>query len=388
MNPSADPIALARQLIQQASVTPNDADCQKIIADYLAPLGYRSHNFDQSGVCNRYYARDNSDPLLWYVGHTDVVPPGDLSQWSHPPFAAVIHQSYLYGRGAVDMKGGIACFLTALTLATRDIPELNIGILITSDEEGPAKHGIKAMLPLMQSQGMTPPRFCLVGEPSSKDQIGDTIKIGRRGSLTAHITVTGKQGHVAYPQLAMNPIHAITESLQVLQNTEWDHGNAHFDSTQCQVVAIESDTKTSNLIPNQVLLTLNFRYSPEINASQLQEKVETIFNKHCVQKHNAQIKLDWHHSGLPFYTPPGQLVKAMTDAIHAAGNSEVELSTSGGTSDGRFIAPLGCEVIEMGLLNKTIHQINERTSVDDLHALVKIYRQFLTNLYKRTMHAS
>ncbi len=378
---SADPVMLCQQLIQKASVTPIDAGCQDLIADFLARLGYKRHSFDQEGITNSYYCRPEGDPQLWYVGHTDVVPTGDETQWSYPPFSATIANDHLYGRGAVDMKGGIACFLTALQLATHKLPKLNVGILITSDEEGPARYGIKAMIQAIKEKNYCIPAYCLVGEPSSKSHVGDTVKIGRRGSLSAHITVKGKQGHVAYPHLALNPIHACIEALNQMTQHSWDQGNEHFDPTQCQLVSIESDTRTSNVIPNQVNITLNFRYSPETDANTLKHLTETIFQEHSAQKYGTAVTIDWHHSGKPFYTPAGKLVKAMVDAISKIQHKEPILSTSGGTSDGRFIAPLGCEVIEMGLINKTIHQINEHTSLTDLHTLTALYEQFLFNLH-------
>jgi succinyl-diaminopimelate desuccinylase len=368
-------IALAQKLIQQPSVTPDDHGCQTILWERLKPLGFTRSDHSSHDVTNSYFELNRGGPMLWLVGHSDVVPTGPESQWTYPPFLGHTDDTWLHGRGSADMKGSLAAMIVAIEqyLAQPPNGRGSLALLVTSDEEGPAQHGIKHMIEKLK---INPPQWCLVGEPSSSQQLGDTIKIGRRGSLTAEITFHGKQGHIAYPHLANNPIHGCLTALSALCQNHWDQGNDHFPPTSFQIANIQAGTGASNVIPGTLTAQANFRFSTENTADSLREKTQAILDNHTLD-----YTIDWHHSGNPFLTTQTTLVNAMQDAIHEHLGMRAELSTSGGTSDGRFIAPLGCELIEFGPINQTIHQIDERVSIQDLIKLTDIYRMLMLKLF-------
>lgn len=368
-------IALTQQLVKQASVTPDDQTCQEILAQHLCPLGFVQKDYSHGEVKNSYFHLERDGPLLWFVGHTDVVPPGPEDEWQYPPFSATIADGLLYGRGCADMKGSLAAWVTAIECFLEEHPDsqLSLGVMVTSDEEGPAQHGIKHVM-----QNLSPsdyPRWCVVGEPSSTHQLGDTVKVGRRGSLSAKITFIGKQGHIAYPHLAENPIHQSFPALQALCQTQWDHGNDYFPPTSFQISNIHAGTGANNVIPGELVVDSNFRFCTENSAESLKQKTEDI-----LKEHNSHYRIDWHLSGNPFLTQGGALVTAMSTSIATITGITPELSTAGGTSDGRFIAPLGIELLEFGPINKTIHQINENVAVEDLMQLKAIYQALITTL--------
>jgi succinyl-diaminopimelate desuccinylase len=367
---------LATELIRRPSVTPNDAGCQQLIAERLRPLGFHCEHLRFGDVDNLWAVRGTGKPLLVFAGHTDVVPTGPRERWSHDPFQAVIHDNHLYGRGAADMKSSIAAFVTAIEsfLARHPKHRGSLGLLITSDEEGPSINGTVKVVEWLNARG-TRIDYCVVGEPTSVKQLGDTIKNGRRGSLSAKLTVRGKQGHVAYPHLALNPIHQLAPALAELTREEWDRGNEHFPPTTLQVSNIHAGTGAENVIPGELAMHFNFRYSTAVSAEQLKARTDAI-----LKRHGVDFEIAWTHSGHPYLTGVGQLVEAARAAIKAATGIDTELSTSGGTSDGRFIAPTGAEVIEFGPLNATIHQIDERVHVSDPSRLSLVYEQILVRL--------
>jgi len=370
-------IALARELIQRASVTPEDAGCQELMIERLSSLGFRIARLPFGEVQNLWAEYGQDGPLFAFAGHTDVVPTGPESRWKHPPFAAEIVDDRLYGRGAADMKGSLAAMITAcerLLTANPDIPG-RIAFLITSDEEGPAINGTRRVVEWLTQQGRTID-WCLVGEPSSEKQLGDTIKNGRRGSLGGTLTVNGIQGHIAYPHLARNPIHDAVPVLEELCDRQWDAGNEYFPPTSFQISNISGGTGADNVIPGHVEVLFNFRYSTEQTAEGLKKIVEQT----CA-RHGIEYDIAWRHSGEPFLTPVGNLVEASCGAIAAVTGIETRLSTAGGTSDGRFIAPMGAQVIELGPLNATIHQIDEHVHTRDLDSLSLIYEDILGRLF-------
>ncbi|SFV53443.1 N-succinyl-L,L-diaminopimelate desuccinylase [hydrothermal vent metagenome] len=369
-------IELAKQLINQPSITPDDKDCQKIIAERLEKLGFTIKNLHFDGVDNLWAKKGNKAPLIVFAGHTDVVPVGDEDKWLSPPFEATIKNNKLYGRGSADMKGSIAAFITALETFINVNPDFqgSIGLLITSDEEGPAINGTIKVLDYLKQQNEQID-YCIVGEPTATKQVGDVIKNGRRGSLNGFLTVVGKQGHIAYPQLAQNPIHLIAPVLDDLCNEVWDEGNEYFEKTQFQISNINAGTGATNVTPNNIEVIFNFRYNTNNNFETLTKRVE---NK--LKNFNLNYKIDWQHSGEPFITPKGILVNTCIEAIKSITNLDAQLSTTGGTSDGRFIAKTGCEIIELGPCNATIHQINECVGVDELKQLSQIYNRILCNL--------
>jgi len=370
-------IQLAQQLIQIDSVTPNDKGCQKIISDYLMPLGFETENMKFGDVDNIWSRKGTQSPCFVFAGHTDVVPTGPESSWTHPPFSAHIDGDMMFGRGTADMKSSIACFMAATKRFVTDYPDHNgsIAYLITSDEEGPAIDGTVKVVETLEARNEKF-EYCLVGEPSSSDKLADSIKNGRRGSLGAILTIKGVQGHIAYPQLADNPIHNLAPALEQLVQVQWDHGNEYFPPTSFQVSNINGGTGATNVIPGEVTVQFNFRFSTEHTPGSLQESVHAILDHH-----NLDYTLDWNLSGLPFITPAeGELIQAVKSASETVLGYEPELSTAGGTSDGRFIAPTGAQVIELGPLNATIHKIDEQVSVSDLNQLTEIYYQTLVNL--------
>lgn len=366
-------LELACELIQRASVTPDDQGCQQLLATRLEPLGFQIEHL-RFGDVDNLWARHGSDgPLFVFAGHTDVVPPGPLQEWASDPFRPDIRNGLLYGRGAADMKGSIAAMVMACErfLAIHDKHAGSIAFLITSDEEGPAVDGTVKVVEWLAGRGEHID-WCLVGEPSSQQQLGDMIKIGRRGSLNGTLTVHGRQGHVAYPHLAENPIHRAAPALAELAATEWDQGNDHFPPTTFQISNIRAGTGASNVIPGTLELDFNLRFSTESSAASLQARIQDILSGH-----GLDCELDWTLSGQPFLTEPGELVTAVSSAIRDVSGLETELSTSGGTSDGRFIAPTGSQVVELGPSNATIHQVNESVNIDHLENLSLVYEKVM-----------
>ncbi|RUQ37005.1 MAG: succinyl-diaminopimelate desuccinylase [Candidatus Competibacteraceae bacterium] len=377
---------LAIDLIRRPSVTPLDAGCQDLLSARLAALGFRIERLRFGDVDNCWARFGEREPLFAFAGHTDVVPPGPPEQWQSPPFAAEIRDGWLYGRGAADMKSSLAAMVIACErfLAACPQPRGSIALLLTSDEEGPAVDGTVKVVDLLEARGEKI-RWCLVGEPTSSSQLGDTLKTGRRGSLNGQLRLRGTQGHVAYPHLAQNPIHALGPILTALTDEVWDQGDDFFPPTSFQVSNVRSGTGAVNVIPGDLELWFNFRFSPALTVDQIQERtrliVETgLLNEEVKTGQVFQYALEWNLSGPPFFTAPGELVAAATAAVQAATGLTPELSTSGGTSDGRFIAPTGAQVIELGPSNATIHKIDERIAVADLERLSHIYQDILTRL--------
>ena len=376
MSQPSQTIALARQLIERASVTPTDAGCQQLMIARLEALGFKAVRIDCNEVKNFWAVHGTEGPLLAFAGHTDVVPTGDPEQWQHPPFSAKLANGMLHGRGAADMKGSLAAMVTACESYISNYPDHpgRIAFLITSDEEGPAVDGTVRVLDYLRQQHETID-WCLVGEPSSSERLGDTIKNGRRGSLNAVLRVRGHQGHVAYPHLADNPIHRATPALTELAVTEWDQGNDYFPATSFQISNINSGTGATNVIPGELTAMFNFRFSTELTADTIKQRVIKILHAH-----QLDYDIDWNLSGEPFLTAEGDLVDATIAAVDAVTGYKPKLSTSGGTSDGRFIAPTGAQVVELGPCNATIHKVDECVSVDDINNLAAIYQKLIENL--------
>lgn len=369
-------VDLLKDLISRVSVTPNDAGCQDLLVTRLAKLGFNEERLDFVDTQNLWCRRGTASPLLVFLGHTDVVPTGALTSWTFPPFEPTLHEGKLYGRGAADMKGGIACFITAVERFVARYPEHrgSIAVMMTSDEEGIATNGVVKVVQVLEKRGEKID-WCLVGEPSSDKKIADVIRVGRRGSLNGKLTVFGIQGHVAYPELANNPIHKLAPALQELTQEIWDSGNEFFPPTSLQVSNINAGTGAENVIPAQVELLFNLRFCTELNEALIKQRVHALFDKH-----QLDYKIEWRLSGNPFLTARGELIDATHKAIKTVTGYETQDDTGGGTSDGRFIAPTGAQVLELGLLNETIHKINEHVSVADLEVLSAIYEQILINL--------
>ncbi len=374
---TTETIQLAQRLIQIDSVTPHDKGCQKIISDYLSPIGFNIENMPFGDVENLWARKGSASPCLVFAGHTDVVPTGPESEWTHPPFSAHIDGDMMYGRGTADMKSSIACFMVASKRFVQDYPNHkgSIAYLITSDEEGPALDGTVKVIETLQNRNEAF-EYCLVGEPSSSKKLADSIKNGRRGSLSGTLTVKGIQGHIAYPELSLNPIHQVAPALEQLAQLQWDHGNEYFPPTSFQISNINGGTGATNVIPGKVEVLFNFRFSTEHTPDSLKSSVHNILDQYKID-----YDLEWTLSGLPFITPAdGQLIQAVKKASETVLGYQPKLSTAGGTSDGRFIAPTGAQVIELGPINATIHQIDERVSVNDLNQLTEIYYQTLVQL--------
>lgn len=373
---SSDTLALSIELLQQPSITPNDHTCQDIIARRLKDIGFDIESLRFEDVDNIWARRGTSGPIFCFAGHTDVVPTGNIDAWTSAPFAAEIRDGNLYARGSADMKTAIAAMITATERFVKNHPNHkgSISYLITSDEEGPAKNGTVKVIETLEQRNEKI-NWCLVGEPSSTERLGDIVKNGRRGSLNAKITIQGKQGHVAYPHLAQNPIHLAAEAIHTLCQTTWDQGNEYFPATSFQISNIAAGTGATNVIPDTLDITCNFRYCTEVTADELKARVINILDQHQLIH-----RIDWNLSGQPFITPVGDLVKATQHAIKQVCGYETQLSTSGGTSDGRFIAPTGAQVIELGVLNATIHQVNEHVNIADLEPLSAIYEEILVQL--------
>jgi succinyl-diaminopimelate desuccinylase len=369
-------LALTCDLIRRQSVTPEDAGCQALMMERLQQLGFTCTRLRFGEVENFWAVRGESGPLLVFAGHTDVVPTGPESGWDSPPFEPTLRDGMLYGRGAADMKGSLAAMLVACEDFVARNPEHSgrIGFLITADEEGPAHNGTVKVIEHLQQQGEHID-WCLVGEPSSSARLGDVVKNGRRGSLGAVLTVRGVQGHIAYPQLADNPIHRALPALHALTCQVWDQGNAYFPATSLQISNIASGTGATNVIPGELQVVFNFRFSTEVTAHDLQRRTENL-----LRAHKLDYSIDWHLSGEPFLTPAGNLVQAVVDSIRDVTGLETELSTAGGTSDGRFIAPTGAQVVELGPVNATIHKRNECVIAADLPQLARLYLGVLEQL--------
>ena len=370
-------LALSKALIARPSVTPDDAGCQAMLAERLAACGFAIEHLRYGEVDNLWAVLGNEGPLLAFAGHTDVVPTGPEDNWQSPPFEPTIRDGMLYGRGAADMKGSLAAMIVACENFTSTVPSFpgRIAFLITSDEEGPAVDGTVKVMDYLQ-QHNTPIDWCIVGEPSSTARVGDVVKNGRRGSLNAHLQVRGTQGHVAYPQLAENPIHRALPALQELTSQQWDSGNAFFPPTSLQVSNINSGTGATNVIPGTLNCDFNFRFSTAVTAEQLRQTVHAILDRY-----NLNYRLDWKVSGQPFLTDSGELLQATQTAIASVTGFSTTLSTAGGTSDGRFIAPTGTQVIELGPCNATIHKVDEHVDCADLDTLSAIYEQILHELF-------
>ena len=369
-------VELAMQLVAQPSVTPKDAGCQAMMTARLKDCGFSIENLRFGDVDNFWAIHGTSGPIFCFAGHTDVVPAGPVESWSHPPFTPTIVEGQLYGRGSADMKGSLAAMVVAAEEFVSEFPKHQgrLAFLITSDEEGIAVNGTVKVVDWLQQQGITP-EWCLVGEPSSSTQCGDTIKNGRRGSLGCRLTVKGTQGHVAYPHLAANPIHLGMPALEELTREIWDQGNAFFPATSFQVSNFNAGTGATNVIPGTVEVLFNFRFSTEVTDLQLMGRAEAILNKH-----QLDYEAEWNLSGQPFITERGDLVQAAINCIAKTTGLEAELSTAGGTSDGRFIAPIGTQVVELGPVNQSIHRVDENVSIDDLNTLTKIYKNILHEL--------
>ena len=367
-------VQLSQQLIQKPSVTPDDHGCLDLLAERLAGSGFSCQMLAFENVSNAWIVRGEQAPLFVFAGHTDVVPTGPTEHWTYPPFAGHIENGQLHGRGSADMKTAIAAMTVACEEFIQEHPKHNgsIGFLLTSDEEGPAKNGTIKVIEHLQANNIHID-YCLVGEPSSSKTMGDVIKNGRRGSLGAHLTVQGKQGHVAYPHLAINPIHHMSEILTTLSALEWDQGNEYFPATTFQVSNVRAGTGADNVIPGSAEAWFNIRFSTEITAEQIQARVASVLE-------NYRVEIDWRLSGQPFITPEGRLVDACKTAIKQVTGIDTQLSTGGGTSDGRFIAPTGAEVVELGVTNASIHQIDEHTNIEQLMQLKETYKQVLTSL--------
>ena len=369
-------ITLAQALIQRESVTPEDAGCQHMMNERLSAIGFDIESLFFTDTLNTWARKGTQSPHFCFAGHTDVVPTGPEKNWQHPPFAGLIEDGLLHGRGAADMKGSLAAMVVATERFVSKHPDHkgSISFLITSDEEGPFINGTTRVIDTLEERGEKID-MCLVGEPSSRDVLGDVVKNGRRGSLTGFLTIAGVQGHVAYPHLAQNPIHLSTPALTELSQTVWDMGNDFFPATSFQISNINGGTGAGNVIPGELEVQFNFRFSTEVTHQQLQQKVNAI-----LQKHNLNYELNWIVNGLPFLTEHGPLVDATVAAIKSVTGLTTNLETTGGTSDGRFIAQTGAKVIELGPRNATIHKVDECVSTDDLIALADIYEQILERL--------
>ena len=377
MSSESPTLTLTKQLIARTSVTPDDAGCQQLMIERLQNLGFTVTNLRFEDVDNFWAIRGDQGPILCFAGHTDVVPTGPQENWRSPPFEPTAIDGQLYGRGAADMKGSLAAMVVAVEQFVAEYPNHSgrIAFLITSDEEGVAKNGTVKVVEWLQQQQIIPD-YCLVGEPSSSSACGDIIKNGRRGSLGCALRIKGRQGHVAYPHLASNPIHVAAPALTELTEEVWDQGNEFFPATSFQISKINGGTGATNVIPGELNLLFNFRFSTQVTDQQLRERTAAILDKH-----GLDYELDWSLSGQPFLTPEGELVDAAVASIKQTTGLDTQLSTAGGTSDGRFIAPMGTQVVELGPVNATIHQVDENVSIKDLDILTEIYQRLLQNLF-------
>jgi len=378
---SKETLTLAQTLIARRSITPMDNGCQEILINRLEKLGFNIERMRFGEVDNLWARRGNTAPVLCFAGHTDVVPTGPLEQWHSDPFTPTIHDGKLYGRGAADMKTSLAAFVTAIEafVAKHDNHNGSIALLITSDEEGPAADGTVKVVETLKARNERLD-YCIVGEPTCTEQLGDTIKNGRRGSLSGNLTIKGIQGHIAYPHLAKNPIHLAAPAIAELAQTGWDQGNEYFPPTTWHISNINGGTGATNVIPGKVNLLFNFRFSTASTVESLQTRVHEILDRH-----ELDYELAWALSGKPFLTPKAELANAMRDAISAVTEIEPQLSTSGGTSDGRFIADICSQVVEFGPCNATIHKLNENVDINEIEPLSEIYRLAMENLLVKTV---
>lgn len=373
---NSNSITLAEELISEESITPHDAHCQEIISARLREIGFAIENLPFGDVKNLYARKGETEPVLLFAGHTDVVPPGPLDQWTTPPFKPTIRNGRLYGRGAADMKSSLAAMVCACErfISTYPNHKGSIAFLITSDEEGPAINGTTRVVDLLlkRKEKIT---WCIVGEASSEETFGDTVKVGRRGSLNGVLKIKGKQGHIAYPQKSDNPIHKSFLALHSLASTQWDEGNEYFPPTSFQISNIHAGTGANNVIPGQLDVVFNFRFSTAVTANELKKRVETILNDY-----HLDYEIDWQLSGEPFLSQLGDLFTASSQAIMKVSEVKPRPSTEGGTSDGRFIIKLDCEILEIGPNNRTIHQIDEHIPLDELNLLTDVYYETLVSL--------
>ncbi|HEX4388779.1 MAG TPA: succinyl-diaminopimelate desuccinylase [Steroidobacteraceae bacterium] len=369
-------LELTKDLIGRRSVSPADEGCQALLGARLAAAGFVLESLPFNGVANLWARRGSAPPVFCFAGHTDVVPSGPIEEWHSDPFVPALREGFLYGRGAADMKSGLAAMVVAAEAFVREHPSHRgcIAFLITSDEEGPSVDGTRRVVETLRARGERID-YCLVGEPSSEHTLGDTVKVGRRGSLSGRLTVHGIQGHVAYPQLAENPVHTLAPALAELTRREWDRGTEYFQPTTFQVSNLNAGTGAPNVIPGELRARFNLRYSPAQSLEGLKATVEEILSRHGVR-----YSLEWFLSGEPFYTPPGKLSQAVQEAVARVTGAAPRLSTGGGTSDGRFIAPLGAEVVELGVVNASIHKVNECVRAADIDALARMYVNVLENL--------
>jgi len=369
-------LALTKDLISRNSVTPEDKGCQELMIKRLEAIGFQIERLRFDDVDNFWARRGTNAPVIGFAGHTDVVPTGPVDEWKYPPFEPTIEGDLLYGRGTADMKGSLAAMVVACENFIEKYPDHNgsISFLITSDEEGPSINGTVKVIEHLEARNEKMD-YCLVGEPSSTNKVGDIVKNGRRGSLNGKLTVTGTQGHVAYPHLAENPFHSASNALAELCNASWDNGNEFFPPTTFQISNLNCGTGATNVIPGKLEILFNFRFSTEVTAENLKEKVHNLFDKY-----DFTYDIQWNLSGNPFITGRGELVSAVQAAVREVTDYETELSTAGGTSDGRFIAPTGAQIVELGPLNATIHQVDECVSISDLDKLTSMYEVMLREL--------
>lgn len=378
MRAEPDALELARALIARRSVTPEDGGCQQMLAERLARAGFAREDVSCNGVRNLWARRGTARPLLCFAGHTDVVPPGPLGEWHSDPFVPVERDGKLFGRGAADMKSSIASFVVAAEtfVAERPAHAGSIALLLTSDEEGPSVDGTVRVVERLKARGESID-YCIVGEPSSVNALGDVIKNGRRGSLSGKLTVRGIQGHIAYPELVRNPIHALAPALAELAAEKWDDGDEFFPPTSWQVSNVHAGTGATNMVPGQLVMDFNFRFSPASTDMHLRERLEAV-----LRRHGLDCSLEWTLSGLPFLTRPGELVDAMRAAIHRITGRDAQLSTSGGTSDGRFIVEICPQIVEFGPVNASIHKLDEHIGLESLRQLPQIYLETLRGLLR------
>lgn len=370
-------IDLAQELIARPSVTPDDANCQEIISKRLERIGFHIEHLSFGDVKNFYARRGTAEPVLLFAGHTDVVPPGPLEKWTSPPFEPTLRDGFLFGRGAADMKSSLAAMVVACENFIDQYPNHkgSIAFLITSDEEGPSVDGTQRVVAALQERNETI-NYCIVGEASSEKILGDVIKVGRRGSLNGNLTILGKQGHIAYPDKTENSIHRSLAPINDLCHTTWDAGNEYFQPTSFQISNVHAGTGADNVIPGHVDAKFNFRFSTAVTAEELKARVHSILDQH-----HLKYTIDWRLSGLPFLSKLGELHKATSKAVLKVSGIEPRASTHGGTSDGRFIINMGCEIIELGPLNESIHQIDENINVAELKNLTRIYFEIMANLF-------
>ena len=372
-------LELAKELISRPSVTPDDAGCQKLLVALLEPAGFVCETIHSEGVTNLWAKRGQGSPFVILAGHTDVVPAGPVDKWTTDPFTPAVRDGRLFGRGSADMKTALAAMVVAAREFVKNHPEHTgtIAFLVTSDEEGPATNGTKLVCDILKERGLRPD-YCIVGEASSIERLGDTIKNGRRGTMSGRLAVMGIQGHIAYPAIAKNPIHLVLPALAELAQVRWDSGNDHFDPTSWQISNINAGTGADNVIPGEIVIDFNFRFSTEVTADGLKTLLTDILDKYALD-----YTLDWRISGQPFLTPAGPLFGMLSEAVSGVTGIMPELSTTGGTSDGRFIAQICPEVLEFGPPMTSIHQIDEHVLVDDIEPLMNIYLRTLQNIFKK-----